>query len=91
MTSAALSSELLASTEALNKVSFYKTTSKVSLLKVEAIWTKAKIGLVFPILANSTKAALVAVLASSGLISLTLPMIKSRAAKTSSNLLTLLW
>jgi hypothetical protein len=47
--------------------------------------------LLFPILANSTKAALVAVLASSGLISLTLPMIKSKAAKTSSNLLVLLW
>jgi hypothetical protein len=37
LTSAALSSELLASKEALNKVSFYKTTSKVSLLNVEAI------------------------------------------------------
>lgn len=79
---------MLASKEALNKVSFCKTTSKVSFEKVEAIWTKAKIGLLFPILDNSNKAALAA--DESGLISLTLPMIKSKAAMTSSNLLVLL-
>jgi hypothetical protein len=77
---------LVASKEALNKVSFYKTTSKVSFEKVEATWTKAKIGLLLPIFDNSAKAALTAVFWSSGLIDLTLLMIKSKAAKTSSNL-----
>jgi len=53
----------------------------VSFEKVEATWTKAKIGLLLPIFDNSAKAALTAVFWSSGLIDLTLLMIKSKAAR----------